>query len=137
MPPAARFPDWQSRLDVCIRERRRRAFRWGRQDCALFAADCALATTGVDLAAGERGYDSEFGAGRVLASYGSVDALATAKLGPPIATPLLARTGDVGAVVTPGGRSLAVCTGQHWLVPGELGLLTLPLRSAERAWRVG
>lgn len=50
-----RRPDWTERLGRALRERLSAPFEWGVNDCAIFAADCVLAQTGVDLANGLRG----------------------------------------------------------------------------------
>jgi hypothetical protein len=132
-----RLPDWQSRFDACVRQVIRTPFAWGRNDCALAAAACVLAITGVDLAAALRGYDSETQAARLLAQAGGLEALLDGLLGPAWPTPLLARVGDVGVLPAAAGRCIAVCTGRQWVAPAESGAVSFPLRAADKAWRVG
>jgi len=135
-PGRVRLRDWQSRLDACIRERRALPFAWGSQDCALFAADCVEAVTGVDPAADARGtYSDTKGAARMLKKRGGVEALADEYLGERIA-PLMVAAGDVGVIDQEGGPMLAVCVGSHWLAPGVDGLVSLPIEAARVAWRV-
>src|SRR5258708_4686376 len=50
-----RLEDWVVRLEAFIKERTAQPFKWGSQDCCLFAADAIEAITGVDLAADFRG----------------------------------------------------------------------------------
>lgn len=65
-----RFPDWPERLGRALRERLSLPFAWGSNDCAIFAADCILAQTGVDFAEGLRG---------AYSSYEEAEALLAAK----------------------------------------------------------
>ena len=50
-----RLEDWPERLAAFVEARRAMPFRWGQNDCALFAADAVAAVTGVDLAERWRG----------------------------------------------------------------------------------
>lgn len=132
-----RFRDWQSRLAALVGARLQQPFEWGVHDCALFAADAVKAVTGVDPAAELRGtYSTAAGAARVLSERGGLDAIATAALGQPRA-PLMARPGDVGLVLNDGRECLGVCTGSTWHVPGQSGLVALPLADAVSSWKVG
>ncbi|RZL39859.1 MAG: hypothetical protein EOP35_02570 [Rubrivivax sp.] len=130
-----RHPDWQSRLQALVSARLCAPFAWGANDCCLFACDAALAVTGIDPAAAERGtYSTERQAARLLARLGGVRAIGAARFGPET-IPAAAQVGDVGVVETGGRESLAVCGGAHWLAPGELGLERLPLEAASAVWR--
>lgn len=131
-----RFPDWQSRLAACIAERMDKPAAWGSQDCALFAADCVAACTGVDPAEGTRGtYTDAMSAARVVRELGGLAAVAAARLGEEV-PPLMAQPGDVGLVMSDGRECLAVCTGPTWHAPGLHGLQALPVDAAHRAWRL-
>ena len=130
-----RFPDWQARLGALLAERRTMGFIWGKNDCCLFAADCVQACTGIDPAAGHRDYSDALGAARSLERFGGVPGVGDALAGEPIG-PLMARVGDIGLVRHAGRNALVVCNGDNWLAVAEpCGLVTLPLRSATRAWR--
>lgn len=130
-----RLPDWQSRLQALVSARLCAPFAWGSNDCCLFACDAALALTGSDPAAKERGtYTTERGAARLLAKLGGVRGIGAARFGEEIA-PALAQVGDIGVVMAGGRESLAVCGGQHWTAPGEQGLEVLPIDAAVVAWR--
>jgi hypothetical protein len=131
-----RLREWQSRFAACLAERRTRAFAWGSQDCALFAADCVDACTGVDPAADLRGtYSTAAAAARVMEAHGGLAALATARLGEEI-SPRVARVGDVGLLLNGGRECLGVCIGSMWQAPGEQGLCALPASQVLRAWRI-
>lgn len=132
----ARLLDWQVRLEACLAERWARPFAWGQQDCALCAADCVLACTGVDPAARLRGtYSNAAGAAAVLRTHGGLVAIAARNLGAEVA-PLCATLGDVGLVANGGRECLAVCTGPVWLAPGPNGLTPFPPECVTRAWRL-
>ena len=132
---AVRLRDWQTRLSDLVRRRLHTPFRWGEQDCCLWAADVVLACTGVDLAADLRGeYSTEFGARRVLAQHGGVVELAIARLGPVVPT-ILAQPGDVGLVMGGEWPTLAAAAGGHFLAPGPAGLVTVLPDRVARVWR--
>ena len=57
-----RRADWPERLAEFIEARRLEPFAWGKNDCALFAADAVNLLIGVDYAESLRGYTTERGA---------------------------------------------------------------------------
>lgn len=132
---APRLPDAAARLQQLVTYRMGAPFAWGVHDCALWAADAIHAQLGTDPAQALRGrYRTMLGAQRVLAPWGGLAGMATAVLGLPLYSPLLACTGDVG--LTSEG-ALAVCTGETWLVATAQGMGHVGLVDAEKAWRVG
>lgn len=132
-----RHQDWPTRLNACIQAARARPFVWGEHDCCLFAADCVLAMTGEDLAAPWRGtYHTEWGAARVLTEQGGLHAIIIRALGYPLASPALARRGDLVIVETEGRLALAVVSGAHAHAPGPRGLADVPMDRWLQAWRV-
>lgn len=122
-------------LQDFVAGRMRSPLAWGTNDCCMFPADWALALTGRDLAADVRGtYATAEGALRALDSLGGLDAVG-GRAGPEV-PPRMAAAGDIGIVSGNGGReSLAVCSGEVWLVPTAGGLSALPFTAARRAWR--
>lgn len=129
-----RFPDWQLRLEAFARERRNVPFSWGSNDCALFAADCVQALTGVQLCPELRGYDGR-GALRLLQEHGGLQGLATEALGEPIA-PVFAAVGDVVLLRMGEGQALGVCNGVVAIGPGPAGIEVAGMDAALAAWRV-
>lgn len=97
-----------------------------------------LAQTGVDPVADLRGrYKTPRGAAGVLARHGGLEAMLTARLGPPLRSPLLAqrgfvvlfREGDderVGVIVNPG---IIACKAPD-------GMTSRPLGTARLAWAI-
>ena len=98
-----RREDWPERLAAVVKGALDVPFAWGRNDCALFASDCAKAMCDEDPAAAYRGkYKSARGALAALKRIGgvaSIEGLANAVLGAPIEV-AEARRGDVVLVET-------------------------------------
>ncbi|MTB67982.1 hypothetical protein GKR48_14330 [Providencia sp. wls1943] len=64
-----RHPNWTIRLPETLQKATQKPFSWGLHDCCLFAADCAVAVCGIDIAEKARGrYKTKAGAMRVLKS---------------------------------------------------------------------
>lgn len=131
------LPHWLVCLDAFLVERMHRQFTWGAHDCALFAADAVLATTGVDPAADLRGYGTARQALRLIRQRGGLRAIADKALGPALPARYACR-GDV-ALLPMGGREAlgVVINGQQVAGPGATGLHMAPLLDALCAWRVG
>lgn len=133
-----------------LMERAKAPFKWGANDCALFAADGVLAITGVDIAAEFRGkYEDEAGAFEAIKEIcgGSTvaDAAAwcaqkhgmkewVAANGKP--QPLFARRGDLVVFEAPTGALVAglVHLSGQIVTVGEKGLYRFPISKALRAW---
>lgn len=134
-----RYQDWPMRLKEVIHASETKPFAWGEFDCCLFAADCVLATIGVDVAADWRGtYDSRESAAALLASLGGAATLADSVLpGRRLPYPMMAQRGDVVLIETPDGQALGICAGRFHLLPAPIrGLIQLKLARAITAWRV-
>lgn len=136
-----RVLEWPQRLDEAIAAASTRSFRYGGQDCALFAADCVLAMTGVDYASELRGYESKLAAYRIVERYGSLEAMITALLQRDPKHPAQARRGDVVMAdieLAPGesGESIGVCDGLRCWFPQAVGLRSLPRSRARIAWSI-
>lgn len=129
-----RFHDWPERLAAFIEARRARAFSWGRQDCALFAADAVLEMTGVDLAEGLRGYTSASGAAKRIKKAGSMRGLASALAEK---HPGLAQRGDVVLVELEGRETFGIVAGNgYWCAPGLDSLVFRPMSEVETVFEV-
>jgi hypothetical protein len=131
-----RFPDWPSRLAALIEERRGVPFKWGKQDCCLFAADWILRATGKDIAAPLRGYRSALGALRRVESMGETVEDVPGHLGLREVPATMAWRGDLVSVDTPTGVAICVCDGNRLVGAGPDGLAFLERREARRAWRI-
>lgn len=129
---------WEARLSALIEVSRTKPFEWGRHDCCLFAADAVMAINGVDPAADLRGnYSSAVQAADLVAKLGGLDAI------PPSAgfeeVPVkYAHRGDVVLCETAGRDVLGVVdmSGLRVAVPGEEGLVFLPIAAGLKAWRI-
>ena len=132
-----RHQDWPHRLAAVIGAARTTPFAWSRNDCPTFAFDTRHALTGEDAAALWRGqYSSYRGGLRLMRRLGwpSLAAMGDALLGAPLATHFLAQRGDI--VLSADGRGFGVCTGAQAVGMAPSGLVTLPLATCTRAWRV-
>lgn len=128
--------DLPEQLHAFIELRRNTPFAWGSHDCALFAADWVESVTGSDPAKGIRGrYQTAIGAGRVMKREGGLEAIADSRLGERVA-PKLAQRGDVVLLDGSHGPTLGVCLGVEAAAPGEGGLMLVPMRKAQAAWRL-
>lgn len=136
-----RFPDWRIRLEAYLHEVWREPFVYGRHDCGLFAAGAVQAMTGEDFGADYRGsYKTLAGALRRLKRQGfATHADLAASIFEEI-HPSAAEVGDLAAVkVSDAGHyALGVVQGARIYVlrPDQLGLGTVDLLDAERAFRV-
>ena len=129
-----RVTDWPEKLHAFIAARREVPFKWGENDCCLFAADTVQVLTGVDHARDFRGtYATENEAATVLAEKGCIRTIATAALGAEI-DPKLAQRGDVVLLKEPQG--LGICLGRTFAGSGTTGLRFFTLDDILTAWRV-
>jgi hypothetical protein len=134
-----RHPDWPARLSRYLSLVDRAPFDPGRLDCALFAAGAVEAQTGLDLAAGWRGYATLEEGFQRLSRAGFEDhvALVASLLEEvPVGDAL---PGDI-AVLGLGRNlpSLGVVQGAFVYVLTEdgMGLTLVPRAAAQRAFRV-
>lgn len=126
---------WERRLQAVIERWRTVEMSWSR-NCAMFAADCVEAVSGVDPIADLRGQIvSAKGCAEALrAGDGSFASVVSARLGQSI-NPLLARRGDIVGLQSP-GLVLGVCVGSRCLFLDDVGLVSRSLGDVTIAWRV-
>lgn len=136
MKQLVRFHDWQLRLEAFARERHDMPFEWGRNDCALFAADCVEAVTGARLMPNMRGYSDVRDALRLIKGSGGLRSIACHALGGFI-LPVYAKVGDVVLVKVGKREALTICNGGTAIGPGPAGLAAVQMADAVAAWRVG
>lgn len=140
-----RFPDWPARLEKYLFASLKANFKYGSFDCALFAANCIEAMTGVDLAASLRGkYDSRTAAKRAIEARvgrGSVALIAEALAAQhemPEIKPVYAGRGDMVLLKRSHDYSLGIValTGTEIMIALGQGWGRVPVGEAVRAWRV-
>lgn len=140
MDALKRKEDWPERLAEYLDAREFAPFRWGLNDCGLFAADAILEMTGVDVAANVRGkYTNCSTALRLIrgiesftervATFYGLDEIAPREAwrGDLVLIQSLA-TNDVAAGII-GMLGLPVCVGVE-------GMHMQPPDSVLRAWRI-
>lgn len=134
-----RYHDWPEKLFDAIKIASRREFEWGKNDCALFACDCAKAMTGVDRAKDFRGkYDTRRSAMTALKVIEGVDdlpALADKFLGERINL-TRAQRGDVVLLTIGSMKALGVITGTRAVFLAPEGIQTILVSDCSCAWRV-
>lgn len=136
-----RFQDWPTRLAEFIETRRFTPFKWGKNDCCLFAADAVLAMTGVDPAKRLRGYRTALGAARKAKRhrtkadpYGVAQWPTLCGFEPvPVA---FAQRGDMVQMTMPAGPAICICLGEMSAGAGKECLTFLPTLAATHAWKV-
>lgn len=102
-----RLPDWEARLASYVIAHMGSSFRYGRLDCALFAAGAVKAMTGSDLSDGWD-YGSLRAGLEMLREKGFVDHVElTASLLQEV-SPAMAHRGDVAVVEVDGGTGFAL-----------------------------
>ncbi len=103
--------DWPERFNEVIEANTRTHFDDGTWDCCIFAADCALAQTGVDPMPEFRGkYSDKEGAQRLIRAHPSKNlyGIMRSKFGNPHRT---GGRGDIVYTITEDGPTLGVCIG--------------------------
>ncbi len=134
---ATRIEGWEARFEAFIDSRREQPFRWGINDCCMFAADAVFELIGIDLAREYRGsYDNAQGAARTLAILGGLAAGVGDVLGKPMPHMYCAQRGDVVLIDAFGRDGLGICTGMKIAGPGTHGVVFVPFTQARAAWRV-
>lgn len=130
-----RFLGWRVRLQAYLTDWQGAEFRYGKHDCALFAAGAVQAMTGRDLARGLRGYRTEAGGVRKVRKAGYRDHVDVFGQNLPAAERL--RVGDVAVVESDGGLALGVVQGRGvFVMRPDQGLTMVPLSYAVRGFAV-
>jgi hypothetical protein len=124
--------------------RARAPFKWGANDCALFAADGIQAITGVDIAADFRGkYSTEADAMELIKTVTGGETIADAAAWcarkhnlVEWPKPFYARRGDLVVFQAPTGAMVAglVHLSGQLVGVGEKGLFIFPISKTLRAW---
>ena len=127
-------------------ERAQLPHAYGKNDCALFAADGIRAMTGVDIAEDFRGYAGPMGAQRAIAKITGGSTVEDAAVYcakkyelPELEHPLTAKRGDLVLLEQDGDKILGLVhlSGTCAVAPGDAGLRRIPLSAIKRAWRIG
>lgn len=136
-----RLSFWRPALAEYVNGCMSKPFAWGEHDCALFAAGAVLAMTGEDMAAPYRGHYKTLRGGLGLlkrkgfANHAELAASVFEEIHPSHAA-----VGDIAAIKIEdsGLYALGLVNGPRIFVcrPDSLGLGTVDLLSAERAFRV-
>lgn len=138
-----RRPDWEHQLTTFVEERRELPFKWGQNDCCLFAADGVERVTGYDFAEDFREtYCTPFGALHQLTERGARNVEELLELMDCIGfreqPVFLAQRGDVvTALLDPElGPALGLNLGVKAAFVSFTGLVFLPITSCRRSWAI-
>lgn len=129
-----RLVNWEQKLTDYIELKQNQKFKWGKNDCALFAADCVKQITGIDYATEFRDkYKTEQGAREALKKYGKGTLLKTidSKF-TRYSSALLAQRGDIVYFQ----KALGVCIGKNCCFYDKHGMVFVPIINMEKAWKV-
>jgi len=136
-----RRTDWPTRLMSVIDGAMDKPFRWGTNDCCLFACNCIQAMTDVDPAAHFRGrYDDRQAATKMLREYGGTLETVIERISADLKFPKIeqnfAKRGDFALIANEYGDAMAILYGGAWLYPAQVGLGRHPVGYAVAAWAV-
>lgn len=134
-----KLENWPMAFAAALSHAENKPFIWGENDCCLFACNCILAITGVDLARTFRGYTTEPEAAAFIAGYGGLYELVAAvcrEHGMPEIPPRQARRGDPVLFEGGEGPTLGICTGEKIVAPGKGGLSAYGILKGLHAWRI-
>jgi hypothetical protein len=132
--------DWPERMHSAIEEHRYKEFKWGQNDCVLFACNIILAMTDVDLGSEFRAtYSTDDEAMLMLRKHwnGTLENLASVFCGPPIEPIALMQRGDVVLIPNNWGGQLGINCGNTIATCGMDGLVFVGVEHVIRAWRIG
>lgn len=135
MTALQRFYDWPERLDVYIRERETRRFKWGKDqhDCCSFALGSVIATTGYDAMAEIEDYVSAEEADLILDKH-PIEAFMDEHF-PPRALGM-AQRGDIALVRVKEELALMIVEGPQLVGAGAYALTRYPRAAIIKAWAV-
>lgn len=131
-----RHEDWPKRLAEYIEVKRSEPFKWGANDCALFARG-AVESIHIDSPTKDLvlKYRSQKGAHKWLVDNESADLWDFIDKHFERIDARIAQRGDlIGHMTT--DKSLGVCLGDKFATPSDDGILFASLNDALTAWRV-
>lgn len=137
-----RVQHWPLILSDLVLARQHTPFKWGTNDCCLWACDVIKACTSTDLAAKFRGrYSDATGATRIIKRFGKnlekmVEKLAKQNRLEEVHPNMAQRLYLVMTDTADHGPSLGICIGSTGAFAGHNGLVFYPMSSCRRAWKV-
>lgn len=130
--------DWLERLQAFLADPTNAIFEWGRNDCVLFAANCAKELVDLDLVAGINvSWTDEPSAEKALEAYGGLYAATVMILGEPMDNPRMAHRGDVALTTIRDRKFLAIHMGDRLVAPSREGLVNVSIQYATHVWITG
>lgn len=136
-----RKENWPHLLAEQIAACKDRVFAYGVFDCFLFAAECVQSITGIDYAEKFRGYESRKDAYKIIAGYGSMQAMITSILSEEPKPVSFAHRGDVvlsDVTIAKGqtAEAVGICDGVFSLFAAPVGIVKVKTLSSKKAWSI-
>lgn len=132
-----RLENWDKLLSDYLTAMRFTPFKWGENDCVLFAVKGVEAMTGVNTYQEYLGYKSKTGALRIIRDGGGIDAIVSKHFGPGHRNVMKAKRGDLVLIKDTDMRlGLVDDSGQFALVPADNGLVKEKLSKVWRVWSI-
>lgn len=130
-----RLENWEKYFSDYLTEVRFKPFKWGENDCVLFAAKGLEVITGVNTYSDFLGYKNKKQAVEILTSKGGMDSIVSEHLGPGHRSVMKAKRGDVVLLKLPDLTcGMVDDTGQFVVAPGKNGLERIDLIKSWRIW---
>lgn len=133
--------DWKTRFSNYLPHVINKPFKWGAQDCCMFAADSIYVMTGIDILEEYRNkYSSAKGAQKILDEHGGTLSkfltVVCRKHGLKKAEPNIAQNGSLCLIKTDIGDAAAILwNGKVW-AQGPDGVITAPKSVIKRIWNL-
>lgn len=133
-----RKENWQAEYHRAIATAQLLPFQWGVHDCVTFAAYLVDAISDLDVTARFKAkyrWTNQGEAARLILAAGSLQALVTEFMGPPISWVNLS-LGDALMAFNNGKEIVCIHDGHNLIAPADKGLMSVPLSSAICGWRI-
>lgn len=130
-----RVEGWELRLSDYILKSKDIDFKWGKNDCTIFAAKALEVITGIDYYSQYLVYSTKDEAQKIIDKNGGFESLISKHLGNPHNKFMNAKRGDLALVKCPD-----IClgfiddSGSKVLVLSEKGYVRIPLNKAFKIW---
>lgn len=123
---------WELKFSNYISEKEKEPFKWGENDCILFAVKAYEIITGINHYHSYLPYNTEEEAKKILKKNGGFLKLFKKHLGEGHNNFMMAKRGDL--VLLKDQAGIVDDTGQYVLVPSEIGLIRKPLNEITWVW---
>lgn len=132
-----RLEGWENKFSNYLDEKRNMPFKWGDNDCILFAAKGLEIITGEDYYSKYLPYNNEEEAKNILKKNGGFAGIIKKSLGKPHDNYKKARRGDLVLLKIPNITcGIVDDSGKFIACPSENGIVRYPISNAYKIWSV-